>query len=79
MRIAAPVIAAAAMLVTGFVIFALLGKEPSNAIHLFFIEPLTSLYGWGELLLRPRRLRCAAWDLRWGTERTFGISAPKDN
>jgi ABC-type uncharacterized transport system permease subunit len=66
MRIAAPLIAAAAMLATGFVIFALLGKEPSNAIRLFFIEPLTSLYGWGELLLKATPLALCGLGLALG-------------
>jgi simple sugar transport system permease protein len=56
MRIASPLIAAAAMLVTSFLIFALLGKEPLKALDVFFIEPLNSLYGWGELLLKATPL-----------------------
>jgi general nucleoside transport system permease protein len=66
MRIAAPLIAAAAMLVTGLVIFALLGKEPLNALHVFFIEPLTSLYGWGELLLKATPLALCGLGLALG-------------
>jgi len=66
MRIAAPLIAAAAMLVTGFVIFALLGKEPLNALQVFFIEPLTSLYGWGELLLKATPLALCGLGLAVG-------------
>jgi ABC-type uncharacterized transport system permease subunit len=66
MRIAAPLIAAAAMLVTGFIIFAVLGKEPLNALHLFLIEPLTSLYGWGELLLKATPLALCGLGLALG-------------
>jgi simple sugar transport system permease protein len=66
MRVAAPLIAAVAMIVTGFLIFALLGKEPLNALELFFIEPLTSLYGWGELLLKATPLALCGLGLALG-------------
>jgi simple sugar transport system permease protein len=66
MRIAAPLIAAAAMLATGFVIFAFLGKDPLNALHVFFIEPLNSLYGWGELLLKATPLALCGLGLALG-------------
>jgi len=66
MRIASPLIAAAAMLVTGFVIFALLGKAPVNALAVFFVEPLTTRYGWGELLLKSTPLALCAMGLALG-------------
>jgi ABC-type uncharacterized transport system permease subunit len=66
MRVAAPLIAAAAMLATGFVMFALLGKEPVNALNVFFLQPLNSLYGWGELLLKATPLALCALGLALG-------------
>jgi general nucleoside transport system permease protein len=66
MRIAAPLIAAAATLATGFMVFAFLGKEPLNALHVFFIEPLNSLYGWGELLLKATPLALCGLGLALG-------------
>ena len=66
MRVAAPLIAAAAMLATGFAIFALLGKEPVNALNVFFVQPLNSLYGWGELLLKATPLALCALGLALG-------------
>src|SRR6202166_1775998 len=66
MRIAAPLIAAAAMLATSFLIFAFLGKEPLNALYVFFIEPLNSLYGWGELLLKATPLALCGLGLALG-------------
>lgn len=66
MRIAAPLIAAAAMLATGFAIFALLGKEPVNALDVFLVQPLNSLYGWGELLLKATPLALCALGLAVG-------------
>src|SRR3984957_7708162 len=66
MRVAAPLIAAAAMLATGFMIFALLGKQPWNALDVFFLQPLTSMYGWGELLLKATPLALCALGLAVG-------------
>ena len=66
MRVAAPLIAAAAMLASGFVIFGFLGKPPLNALHVFFIEPLNSLYGWGELLLKATPLALCGLGLAVG-------------
>jgi simple sugar transport system permease protein len=66
MRVASPLIAAAAMLITGFAIFALLGKEPLNALDLFFIQPLNTLYGWGELTLKATPLALCALGLALG-------------
>jgi general nucleoside transport system permease protein len=66
MRFAAPLIAAVAMLATGFMIFALLGKNPLNALELFFVEPLNSLYGWGELLLKATPLALCGLGLALG-------------
>jgi general nucleoside transport system permease protein len=66
MRVAAPLIAALAMLATGFVIFAVLGKAPLNALEVFFIEPLNTLYGWGELLLKATPLALCALGLAIG-------------
>src|SRR6202166_133082 len=66
MRIAAPLIAAAAMLASSFLIFAFLGKDPLNALGVFFIEPLNSLYGWGELLLKATPLALCGLGLALG-------------
>ena len=66
MRIAAPLIAAAAMLATGFMIFTFLGKEPVHALYVFFVQPLNSLYGWGELLLKATPLALCGLGLALG-------------
>jgi simple sugar transport system permease protein len=66
MRIAAPLIAAAAMLATGFAVFAVLGKSPVNALEVFFVEPLNSTYGWGELLLKATPLALCGLGLAVG-------------
>jgi general nucleoside transport system permease protein len=66
MRVAAPAIAAAAMLVTGFIAFALLGKSPLSALYIYFVAPLNSMYGVGELLLKATPLLLCALGLALG-------------
>jgi len=76
MRIAAPLIAAAAMLATGFAIFAFLGREPLTALYMFFVEPLNSLYGVGELLLKATPLALCGLGLALGfTANVWNIGA----
>ncbi|HEV7631658.1 MAG TPA: ABC transporter permease [Steroidobacteraceae bacterium] len=66
LRVAAPLIAVAAMLVTGFIVFAALGQQPLQALGLFFVTPLNSLYGVGELLLKATPLTLCALGLALG-------------
>lgn len=66
MSFASPLLAAAAMLLTGFVLFSALGKSPSEAFHVFFVEPVASLYGVGELLLKATPLMLCALGLAIG-------------
>jgi len=49
------------MLVTGFLLFSALGKDPVEAFYLFFIKPLSTTYGFGELLLKQRLCCSADW------------------
>ena len=51
-----PVIAATAMLLTGSVIFAAMGQAPGHAFYVYFIKPVSNLYGVGELLLKATPL-----------------------
>lgn len=66
MRVAAPLIAVSAMLLTGYVIFSLLGQNPLHALQLFFITPLNSIYGVGELLLKATPLALCGLGLAIG-------------
>ncbi len=52
MAIASPFIAVALTLVTGGIIFALLGFNPFSALYLYFIDPLTSLWSIEALLVK---------------------------
>jgi simple sugar transport system permease protein len=56
MMLASPLIAAAAMLMTGSALFFFLGQEPLHAFFVYFIKPWTTLYGIGELLLKATPL-----------------------
>src|SRR5688572_10604647 len=66
MRIAAPLLAAAAMLATGFILFTVLGKSPLAGFQVFFVEPLASAYGVGELALKATPLMLCALGLAIG-------------
>jgi ABC-type uncharacterized transport system permease subunit len=66
MRLASSQIAAAAMLVTGFLALCALGTSPIAAFKVFFIEPVSSIYGVGELLLKATPLMLCALGLAPG-------------
>ncbi|WP_250451325.1 ABC transporter permease [Caballeronia sp. ATUFL_M2_KS44] len=56
MQLAVPVVAAVATLVIGFLIFSIVGQDPLRAMHAFFIEPLSNINGWSELVLKASPL-----------------------
>jgi len=66
MRLASSPLATALMLATGFCVLSLLGKDPWAAFTVFFIEPFSSLYGVGELLLKATPLMICAVGLALG-------------
>ncbi|MET3135875.1 ABC-type uncharacterized transport system permease subunit [Undibacterium sp. GrIS 1.2] len=66
MKIASPLIAAVAMLLTGIIIFTALGKPPQQAFYVFFIKPVENIYGVGELLLKASPLLLCALGLAIG-------------
>jgi simple sugar transport system permease protein len=66
MRLASPVLAALAMLVTGFLLFSALGKDPIEAFYVFFVKPLSSTYNIGELLLKATPLLLCGLGLALG-------------
>jgi general nucleoside transport system permease protein len=61
-----PLLAAAATLVVGFALFSALGREPWHAFHVFFVKPVSTLYGVGELLLKAGPLMLCAVGLAVG-------------
>ena len=52
MKWLSPVIALGAMLIVGGILFSILGVPPLKALYIFFIEPMTTLYGWSELAVK---------------------------
>ncbi|MGI4859702.1 MAG: ABC transporter permease, partial [Janthinobacterium lividum] len=56
MRLAAPVIAALLTAALGWLVFGLANQSPSLAMRTFFIEPLASVNGWSELLMKASPL-----------------------
>ena len=63
---ASPLLAAVATLVVGFALFSGLGKNPLQAFHVFFVKPVATLYGLGELLLKAAPLMLCAVGLAAG-------------
>lgn len=66
MLCATPFIALALTILAGFVLFALLGKDPIRATLLIFVEPLTSLYSISELMVKATPLILIAVGLALG-------------
>lgn len=61
-----PLAAIALTLVAGSILFTFLGKSPVAAFYAFFIEPLTTQYGIGEVLLKTGPLLLIAQGLAIG-------------
>ena len=62
----APVVAVGLTVLTGLIIFALLGKDPILGFQVFFVYPLRSLYGLSELLLKATPLALIGMGLAVG-------------
>ena len=58
--------AVAASFVVGMILLAILGKSPMRVSNAFFIQPFTSLYGIGEILLKTGPLLLIAQGLAVG-------------
>ncbi|HMV17621.1 MAG TPA: ABC transporter permease [Zoogloea sp.] len=76
MRWTAPLIAIAATLLTGSLLFWALDKSPLTSFEVFFVQPLTSSYGWSELLIKACPLILIAQGLAIGFKaRIYNIGA----
>ena len=62
----APVVATAATIAVGFVVFGALGKDPFAALRAFFVQPVATRYGIAELLLKATPLMLIATGLSLG-------------
>ena len=56
MNFLVPVIAVTLTILTGSVIFAMMGFDPLYALHTFFISPISTSYGISELLVKATPL-----------------------
>ncbi|MDB9824946.1 ABC transporter permease [Alphaproteobacteria bacterium] len=63
MFILAPIFAIFLTLLTGSIIFFLMGYNPSNALKIFFISPISNAYGLSELLVKATPLALIAMGL----------------
>jgi len=81
---ASPLLALAATVVIGVLMFAVLGKDPGRGLEVFFWEPIKSAYAWGELMIKATPLilialglavcfRSNVWNI--GAEGQFVIGA----
>ena len=61
-----PVIATAAVVIIGFVLFSAMGKDPWQALYVFFIAPIDTVYNFGELLLKASPIMLVAVGLSIG-------------
>jgi ABC-type uncharacterized transport system permease subunit len=66
MSYASPLIAIVLMLIGGLVLFTVLGKNPIEGFKVFFINPISDLYGVAELLLKATPLMLIAIGLAVG-------------
>ncbi len=66
MRYYSPLVAAALTVVVGFIVFTALGRNPLAAFHAFFVQPVSSLNGVAELLLKAAPLMMIAVGLAVG-------------
>lgn len=66
MSYASPLIAIVLMLIGGLVLFTVLGKNPIEGFKVFFINPISDLYGIAELLLKATPLMLIAIGLAVG-------------
>ncbi len=61
-----PLLAVVLTLFSGMILFAMMGHSPLEGIYVFFVEPLTSLYGLGELAVKATPLVLIAIGLAIG-------------
>lgn len=66
MRYLSPVIAAALTVVCGVLLSLIIGLNPVDAFHAFFVEPIDDLYGLGELGVKAAPLMLIATGLAIG-------------
>ena len=66
MSYASPLLAIILMLIGGLILFSALGKDPIEGFRIFFISPLSDIYGVSELFLKATPLMLVAVGLAVG-------------
>ncbi len=66
MVLVSPLLALLLTLLAGIILFLFMGVSPTEALYAFFVEPLTSLYGWAELGVKATPLVLIAVTLSVG-------------
>ena len=66
MAYASPLLAIVLMLIGGLILFSALGKDPVEGFRIFFISPLSDIYGVAELFLKATPLMLIAIGLAVG-------------
>jgi simple sugar transport system permease protein len=66
MSYASPLLAVALTLLSGYFLFSFLGKDPAQTFLVFFVKPLSTTYGIGELCLKATPLILCALGLALG-------------
>lgn len=66
MRLVVPLVATCLTVMFGWLIFGLLGRNPTQAMTQFFIAPLSTMNGWSELFLKASPLCLIAMGLAVG-------------
>ena len=66
MSYASPLLAIILMLIGGLILFSALGKDPIEGFRIFFISPLSDIYGVSELFLKATPLMLVAIGLAVG-------------
>lgn len=60
---ASPLLAVLLTLISGFILFALLGENPLSALYVFFVSPITDWYGISELFVKAVPICLCAYGL----------------
>ncbi len=65
-RYLAPVASALAAMIAGTLLFFFIGHDPAEAFYVFFVQPVSDLYGLGELFLKTAPILLCATGLAIG-------------
>jgi len=79
MNISVPIIAVILTIITGSLIFTMMGFDPIFSLHTFFISPISNSYGISELLVKATPLALIAVGYLFVLKIIYIILVLKDN